>query len=67
MRRDVCGFLLLARSADAQMDSDLELVKKEAQDDPAYYVQCTHTRIARILRKAQERGFESEGGDVALL
>jgi len=39
MRRDVCGFLLLARSADAQMDSDLELVKKEAQDDPAYYIQ----------------------------
>jgi arginyl-tRNA synthetase len=64
---DACRFVFLSRSADSQMDFDLELVKKEADENPVYYVQYAHARIASILRKAQEKGYTPEGGDVSLL
>jgi arginyl-tRNA synthetase len=64
---DVCRFFFLTRSADAQMDFDLELAKKQSEENPVYYVQYAHTRICGILRHAQERGTDPEGGDVALL
>jgi arginyl-tRNA synthetase len=64
---DACRFFFLSRSADSQMDFDLELAKKESADNPVYYVQYAHARIASILRLAQERGVSGEGGDVSLL
>jgi len=64
---DACRFVFLSRSADSQMDFDLELVKKESDENPVYYVQYAHARIASILRKARERGHTPEGGDVSLL
>ena len=64
---DVCRFFFLSRSADSQMDFDLELAKKQSADNPVYYVQYAHARIASILRLAQERGIDSRDGDVSLL
>jgi arginyl-tRNA synthetase len=64
---DVCRFFFLARSADSQMDFDLELAKRESQDNPVYYVQYAHARIASILRLAQERGIDYADGGVSLL
>lgn len=64
---DVCRFFFLARSANSQMDFDLELAKKESMDNPVYYVQYGHARIAGILRLAGERGFDYANGDVSLL
>jgi arginyl-tRNA synthetase len=64
---DACRFFFLSRSADSQMDFDLELAKKESQDNPVYYVQYAHARIASILRLAQESNLSSLGGDVSLL
>jgi len=64
---DACRFFFLSRSADAQMDFDLELAKKESPDNPVYYVQYAHARIASILRLAQERGIDYGDGDVSLL
>jgi arginyl-tRNA synthetase len=64
---DACRFFFLSRSAGAQMDFDLELAKKESQDNPVYYVQYAHARIASILRLARERNLSSMGGDVSLL
>jgi arginyl-tRNA synthetase len=64
---DVCRFFFLSRSADSQMDFDLELAKRESQDNPVYYVQYAHARIASILRLAQERGIDYGDGDVSLL
>ncbi|GAJ07975.1 unnamed protein product, partial [marine sediment metagenome] len=52
---DACRFFFLSRSADSQMDFDLELAKKESADNPVYYVQYAHARIVSILRLAQER------------
>ncbi|MBF6600693.1 MAG: arginine--tRNA ligase [Dehalococcoidia bacterium] len=64
---DAARFFFLARSADSQMEFDLDLAKKQAADNPVYYVQYAHARIAGILANAQERGLPAEGGDVALL
>ncbi|MFC2018413.1 arginine--tRNA ligase [Chloroflexota bacterium] len=64
---DVCRFFFLSRSADSQMDFDLELAKKESADNPVYYVQYGHARIASILRLAEQRGIDYSDGDVSLL
>jgi len=49
------------------MDFDLELAKKQSEDNPVYYVQYAHARIASILRLAEERGIDFGDGDVSLL
>jgi arginyl-tRNA synthetase len=64
---DACRFFFLSRSADSQMDFDLELAKKESADNPVYYVQYAHARIASILRLAQEQKTDYSKGDVGLL
>jgi arginyl-tRNA synthetase len=64
---DACRFFFLSRSADSQMDFDLELAKKQSADNPVYYVQYAHARIASILRLAQEKGIDFSAGDVSLL
>jgi len=64
---DACRFVFLSRSADSQMDFDIELAKKESAENPVYYVQYAHARISSILRLAQERGIDFSQGNVALL
>jgi len=64
---DACRFFFAARSADSQMDFDLELAKKQSADNPVYYVQYAHARIASILRLAQDKKIDSGGGDVSRL
>ncbi|MFC2014836.1 arginine--tRNA ligase [Chloroflexota bacterium] len=64
---DACRFLFLSRSANSQMDFDMELAKKESADNPVYYVQYAHARIASILRLAEEKGIDYSDGDVSLL
>ncbi len=64
---DACRFFFLARSPDSQMEFDLDLAKKESAENPVYYVQYAHARIAGILRIAQEQGIAYDDGDVSLL
>ena len=64
---DAVRFMLIAQHANTTMDFDLELAKKQSDENPVYYVQYAHARIASILKKANESGASSEGGDVALL
>ncbi len=64
---DACRFFFLSRSANSQMDFDLELAKKESPDNPVYYVQYAHARIASILQLAQQRGIDYSNGDVSLV
>jgi arginyl-tRNA synthetase len=49
------------------MDFDIELAKKQSMDNPVYYVQYAHARIASILRLAEEREIDCSEGDVSLL
>jgi len=64
---DACRFFFLSRSADSQMDFDLELAKKQSADNPVYYVQYAHARICSIERLAAERKLDCVSGDVSLL
>ncbi len=64
---DACRFFFLSRSADSQMDFDLELAKEEWADNPVYFVVYAHARIASILRLATEEGIDYSAGDVSLL
>lgn len=64
---DACRFFFLSRSADSQMDFDLELAKRQAPENPVYYVQYAHARISGILRLAREQGIDYRGGNVSHL
>jgi arginyl-tRNA synthetase len=50
---DAARFFLLQRSHDTTLDLDLELAREKSQDNPVYYVQYAHARIASILRRAE--------------
>ena len=52
---DAVRFFLLSRAADSQMDFDLDLAVEQSNENPVYYVQYGHARIASILQYAQER------------
>ncbi len=65
--RDVTRFFMLQSSADRQLDFDFELAVQQSNENPVYYVQYAHARIASILRTAAQAGLTSEGADVALL
>ena len=67
---DATRFTLLSRSNDSPLDFDIELAKRQSMDNPVYYVQYGHARIASILRNAAERGVELgplEQADLSLL
>ena len=64
---DACRYFFLSRTPDSQMEFDLDLAKKETPENPVYYIQYAHARIASIIRLAQERGIDYADGDLSLL
>ena len=64
---DACRYFFLSKAAETQMEFDLELAKEQSQENPVYYIQYAHARIAGILRLADERGIDYAHGDVSLL
>jgi arginyl-tRNA synthetase len=55
---DAARWFLASRSHDSPLEIDLELATSQSQDNPVYYVQYAHARIASILRKAGEERVE---------
>ncbi len=53
---DAARFLFLTRHYESPLDFDLELAKKKTNENPVYYVQYVHARIASIIKKGTERG-----------
>jgi arginyl-tRNA synthetase len=53
---DAARYTLLARSSDSAIDFDIEAVTRQTMDNPVFYVQYAHARIASLLRVAEERG-----------
>ncbi len=53
---DAARFTLLSSSNDSAMNFDIEAVKQQTMENPVYYVQYGHARIASILREAAARG-----------
>jgi arginyl-tRNA synthetase len=56
---DAARWYLLARSHDTTIDLDLDLAAKQSAENPVYYVQYAHARMASILRDAPQSGFEA--------
>ena len=52
---DAANFFFLMRRADTHLDFDLELAKQQSSDNPVYYVQYAHARLASLFRVAHER------------
>jgi arginyl-tRNA synthetase len=63
---DCAKFFFLMRSTSAHLDFDLDLARTQNDENPAYYVQYAHARIASILRYAAERGLTPGRGGVRL-
>jgi len=65
---DAARFIYVMRSHDQALDFDLELARKQTNDNPVYYVQYAHARIASVLKQASERGlpFDRAAGIAAL-
>jgi len=57
---DACRFLFLMRHHDSPLDFDLEVAKKQTNDNPVYYVQYVHARIASIIEKANAENINSD-------
>ena len=55
---DAARYFLTMRSPDTHFDFDMELAKKESQDNPVYYAQYAHARISSIIRQAEEKGIK---------
>ena len=54
--RDAARYNFLMRRSDSHLDFDLEVAKRQSNENPVYYVQYAHARICSILRMAQDRG-----------
>ncbi|MCD2315597.1 arginine--tRNA ligase [Sphingomonas sp. IC-11] len=65
--KDVVRFTMLTRRADAQMDFDFAKVVEASKDNPVFYVQYAHARVASLRRRATEAGIETGGIDLSRL
>jgi len=65
--KDVVRFTMLTRKADAQMDFDFAKVVEASKDNPVFYVQYAHARIASLHRRAAEANIVCEGVDLSQL
>jgi arginyl-tRNA synthetase len=63
---DCAKFFFLLRSTSAHLDFDLDLAKRQNDENPAFYVQYAHARIASVLRYARERDLAPAAGPVRL-
>ena len=52
--RDVVRYFMVRRKPESHLTFDYELAKKTSMDNPVYYVQYAHTRIASIFREAEK-------------
>jgi arginyl-tRNA synthetase len=64
--KDAARFIFLTRRADAHLDFDLEVAKEQTPENPVYYVQYAHARLASVFRQEGARGREDEAPDQAL-
>jgi arginyl-tRNA synthetase len=63
--RDAARFFFLMRKCDSHLDFDLDLAKRQSSDNPVFYVQYAHARVASILEQAQKHGMDWNPSDSA--
>ena len=54
--RDATRWFLVARKPDSQLVFDIDLARQQSNDNPVFYVQYAHARVASLLRQAAEKG-----------
>jgi arginyl-tRNA synthetase len=54
--RDATRYFLIARKADSQLIFDIDLARAQTNDNPVYYIQYAHARVASVMRQLAERG-----------
>jgi arginyl-tRNA synthetase len=57
--KDAARFFFLTRKSDSHLEFDLDLAKKSSNENPVFYVQYAHARIASIFRNAKETGIDT--------
>jgi len=66
--KDAARFFFLQRRAESHLDFDMDLARKESDENPVFYVKYAHARISGVLRKAAEAGLGNvEAPDLGLL
>jgi len=60
---DVARYHFLRQNLDTTIDLDLTVVAERSMENPVYYVQYAHARVASVLRQADERGFDPGSPD----
>lgn len=63
---DACRFFFAMRTPNAHMNFDIELAKKQSNENPVFYVQYVHARVCSIFREAAERGIRASASDEEL-
>jgi len=63
--KDAARFIFLTRRPDAHLEFDLEVAKQQSSDNPVYYVQYAHARLASVFRQAAAQGLEKTEPDPA--
>ncbi len=58
--KDAARFFFLTRKSDSHLEFDLDLAKKTTNENPVYYVQYAHARIASIFRNAKDAGIHTD-------
>lgn len=64
--KDAARFIFLTRRSDAHLDFDLEVAKQQSAENPVYYVQYAHARLASVFRQPGAEGLETQEPDPAL-
>src|SRR5258708_13010550 len=64
--RDVVRFFFLFRKHDSHLDFDLDLAKRQAPENPVFYVQYAHARLASIFREADRAGLRMPAATSAI-
>ena len=66
---DVVRYFYIMRSASSHLNFDLDLAKRQTDENPVFYLQYAHARISSIFRRAKERGLDPDlsKADLSLL
>ncbi|MEW6507025.1 MAG: arginine--tRNA ligase [Bacteroidota bacterium] len=64
---DVVRYFFIMRSMSSHLNFDLDLAKKQSDENPVFYLQYAHARIASILRMAEEENLKSSLDNLNLL
>ncbi|AWN15196.1 arginine--tRNA ligase [Salinisphaera sp. LB1] len=67
--RDATRYFLVARKSDSHLTFDIDLARSQSEDNPVYYIQYAHARIASVFRQLDEQGlaYDRDSAEMARL